>query len=73
MLRTLGVDAVGMSTASEVIVATAVGFRTLGMAAITNVNLPDAMEPISVEQIIENAAEAGPKLGAILQEVLRGL
>ena len=73
MLRTLGADAVGMSTASEVIVATAVGFRTLGMAAITNVNLPDAMEPISVEQIIENAAEAGPKLGAILQEVLRGL
>jgi purine-nucleoside phosphorylase len=73
MLRAFGADAVGMSTASEVIVAAAVGFRTLGMAVITNVNLPDAMEPISVEQVIENAVMTAPKLGAVMGEVLKGL
>ncbi len=55
MLRMLGADAVGMSTVPEVIVGTQVGFQTLVLAAITNVNLPDAMAPISLEQVIANA------------------
>jgi purine-nucleoside phosphorylase len=70
MLRILGADAVGMSTAPEAIVGAAVGFRTLGLAAITNVNIPDAMEPISVEKVIDNAAKAAPKLSAITEDVL---
>jgi len=73
MLRLLGADAVGMSTVPEVIVATQVGFRTLVLAAITNVNLPDSMEPVSVERVIANAAQAAPKLEALLQGILRRL
>jgi purine-nucleoside phosphorylase len=73
MLRMLGADAVGMSTVPEVITAVQVGFRTLVLAAVTNVNLPDAMQPVSVEQVIANAAMAGPKLAAILEETLRRL
>ena len=58
MLRMLGADAVGMSTVPEVIVATQVKFRTLALAAITNVNLPDAMEPISVEKVISQCSKS---------------
>ncbi|MEW6111488.1 MAG: purine-nucleoside phosphorylase, partial [Thermodesulfobacteriota bacterium] len=71
MLRLLGADAVGMSTVPEVIVANQVGFRALALAAITNVNDPDAMEPISVEKVIDNAAKAGPTIGLIIEETLR--
>lgn len=73
MLRLLGADAVGMSTIPEAIVARSVGFRVLALAAITNVNLPDAMPPVSVESVIARAAEAGPKLGAVLEGTLRRL
>jgi len=71
MLRMLGADAVGMSTVPEVIVAKQVGLRILALAAVTNVNLPDCMEPISVEQVIANAELAGPRLVAIVEETLR--
>ena len=71
MLKMLGADAVGMSTVPEVIVATQVKFRTLALAAITNVNLPDAMEPVSVEKVIANAQKAEPKLAALVEEILR--
>jgi purine-nucleoside phosphorylase len=71
MLRMLGADAVGMSTVPEVIVARQVGFRTLVLAAVTNVNLPDAMEPISMEKIITNAGLAEPDISDVLEEMLR--
>ncbi|MBM4327689.1 MAG: purine-nucleoside phosphorylase [Deltaproteobacteria bacterium] len=71
MLRLLKADAVGMSTVPEVIVANQVGFRTLALAAITNVNDPDKMEPISVQKVIDNAAKAGPTIGLIIEEILR--
>jgi purine-nucleoside phosphorylase len=73
MLRLLGADAVGMSTVPEVIVATQVGFRTLVFAGITNVNLPDAMEPVSVEQVIATAGRTQPKLTGIMEAVLKKL
>jgi hypothetical protein len=47
-----------------------VGFRTLVLAAVTNVNLPDAMEPISLSQVIENARLAEPRLADIVEETL---
>jgi purine-nucleoside phosphorylase len=73
MLRMLGADAVGMSTVPEVIVAYQVGFKTLALAAITNVNLPDAMEPVSIEKVIATASAAQPRLAAILEGTLQGM
>ncbi len=73
MLRMLGADAVGMSTVPEVIVATQVKFRTIALAAITNVNLPDAMEPISVEAVIANAEKAEPRLAALVELTLKNI
>jgi purine-nucleoside phosphorylase len=71
MLRMFGADAVGMSTVPEVIVANQVGFRTLALAAITNVNIPDKMEPISVQQVIATAEQCRPRIAAIIEGVLR--
>jgi purine-nucleoside phosphorylase len=71
MLRLLGADAVGMSTVPEVIVANQVGFRTFALAAITNVNIPDKMEPVSVQQVIASAEMCGPKIAAILEGILQ--
>jgi purine-nucleoside phosphorylase len=70
MLRLLGVDAVGMSTVPEVIVAKQVGFRTLVLAAITNVNIPDSMQTISLEGVIHNAGLAGKKIEIIITYIL---
>lgn len=71
MLRLLGADAVGMSTVPEVIVACQVGFRTMVPAAVTNVNLPDCMAPVSIEQVIATGAATEPVLSVIIQETLR--
>ena len=73
MLRMLGADAVGMSTIPEVIVGCQVGFRTLAFAAITNVNLPDSMEPVSIHKVIATAAAVQPRLAAILAGTLQRL
>ncbi len=73
MLRMLGADAVGMSTIPEVIVGCQVGFRTLALAAITNVNLPDTMEPVSIHKVIATATATLPRLAAILAGTLQRL
>ncbi|MGB9615750.1 MAG: purine-nucleoside phosphorylase, partial [Desulfomonilaceae bacterium] len=68
-MRLLGGDAVGMSTVPEVIVARQAGLRVLVMAVITNVNLPDAMKPITVEQVVKNAGRARSSLAKLLKAV----
>lgn len=73
MLRMLGADAVGMSTVPEVIVGCQVGFRTLALAAITNVNLPDAMEPVSIDKVISTATATLPRMASILAGTLQRL
>ncbi len=72
-LRTIGADAVGMSTVPEVIVAVHSGMRVLGISVITDMGLPDALEPASLERILKNAGEAEPKMNAIILGVLRAL
>ncbi len=70
-LRMIGADAVGMSTVPEVIVAAHAKMRTLGISVITDMGLPDALEPASLERILKNAAEAEPKMNQIIQGVLK--
>jgi purine-nucleoside phosphorylase len=72
-LRGIGADVVGMSTVPEVIVAVHAGLRVLGLSVITDLCLPDALEPARIEDIIAIANGAEPKLAAIVQGVLKGL
>lgn len=71
LLRLMGADAVGMSTVPEAICAVHAGLRVLGVSVISNVNLPDAMAPISLEEILATVARAEPHLVQLLLGVLK--
>jgi purine-nucleoside phosphorylase len=71
-LRTIGADAVGMSTVPEALVAVHAGMRVLGLSVITDMCFPDALKPAKIEEIIAVAATAEPKLRAIVQGILDG-
>ena len=73
MLQVLGAHAVGFSTVLEVIAARHHGARVLAMSAITNVNNPEDMQPISLEQIIDGAALITRHMQIILNGVLAEL
>ena len=69
-LRGIGADVVGMSTVPEVLVAVHAGMKVLGFSIVTDLCLPDALEPVKLEQILAVAAEAEGKLRAIVKVVL---
>ena len=69
-LRQIGADVVGMSTVPEVLVAVHGGMRVLGLSVVTDMCLPDAIEPVSVPEILAVAAAAEPKLRKIVLGVL---
>ncbi len=71
-LRGIGADVVGMSTVPEVIVAVHCGLRVVGFSIVTDMCLPDSLEPADVAKIIAVANEAEPKLCALVQGVLAG-
>ena len=70
-LRAIGADVVGMSTVPEVIVAVHCGLKTVGFSVITDMCLPDALQPADVPKIIATANAAEPKLRALVTGVLQ--
>ena len=73
MLRGIGADTVGMSTVPEVIVARHAGLRVLGLSIISDMALPDALEPVDVSKIIATAQEAEPVLTRLVRAVVARL
>lgn len=71
MLRTLGAQAVGMSTVLEVIAARSRNLRVLGFSSITNVHGEGVAT--SHAEVIEVGAVAAQRLGGIVLEVLARL
>jgi purine-nucleoside phosphorylase len=69
-LRGIGADVVGMSTVPEVIVGVHCGLRNLGLSVITDMCLPDALEPVSLEEILETANAAEKKLRVLVRRVV---
>jgi purine-nucleoside phosphorylase len=72
-LRHIGADVVGMSTVPEVIVGVHAGLRNLGFSIITDLCLPDALEPASLAEILGVASVAEKKLRVLVQRVLEEL
>jgi purine-nucleoside phosphorylase len=70
MLRTMGADVVGMSTVPEVIVAVHGGMRVLGLSIITDLCLPDSLEPVDIGRIITTAAKAEPRLTRLVSTLV---
>ncbi len=73
MLRAIGADAVGMSTVPEVIAARHMGMDVIGISIITDMGLPDVLEPVSHEIVIKAAEEAEPKLARLVTSFVRAL
>lgn len=71
MMRALGADAVGMSTVPEVIVAVHAGLKVLGFSVVTDLCLPDHLEPVNIDKIIAVANGAEPALSALVTECIK--
>ncbi|HUG71056.1 MAG TPA: purine-nucleoside phosphorylase [Pirellulaceae bacterium] len=69
-LRTIGADTVGMSTVPEVLVAVHCGMRVVGFSIVTDMCLPDALEPANISKIIATANAAEPNLRTLVRGVL---
>ena len=72
-LRTIGADAVGLSTVHEVIVGVHAGMRILGISIITNVHDPKNPAPAVLEEIIATAEKSSKALGVLLRNVVEAL
>lgn len=69
-LRLIGGDVVGMSTVPEVIVAAHCGLRVLALSTITNMCLPDAIQPAHHEEVQLASSAAEPKMRKIVLGIL---
>jgi purine-nucleoside phosphorylase len=71
--RILGADAVGMSTAPEVIVARHCGMEVLGLTLLTNMAAGILDQPLSEEEVLSAAANAREKFSKLVLGCLEKL
>lgn len=70
MLRTLGGDAVGMSTVPEVIVARHSGLRVLGISCISNMAAGILDQPLNHEEVIETTERVKENFLRFVKEMI---
>ena len=73
MARLLGGDAVGMSTAPEVIIAGHCGMKVLGLTLVSNMAAGVLPQPLSEEEVLEAAAAARDRFSGLLLACLEHL
>ena len=69
-LRAIGADVVGMSTVPEVIVGVHSKMRNVGISVVTDLCLADALQPVSLPEILEVARESEPRLRAFVRALV---
>ena len=72
-LRTLGADCVGMSTVPEAIAASHMGIRVAAMSCITNMAAGISGNPLSEQEVLDNAALASENSCALVKEFINRL
>jgi purine-nucleoside phosphorylase len=72
-LRIIGGDAVGMSTVPEVIVANHMSVPVFAISVLTDEGFPEELQPVSLEEIIETAKNAEPKMTHILSQLISAI
>lgn len=70
MLRAMGADVVGMSTVPEVIVAAHAGLKVMAFSIVTDLCLPDALEPVELPKILAVAAQGGERLSRLIPAIM---
>ncbi len=71
MCKTLGADAVGMSTVCEAIAANHAGMKICGISCVANLAAGISPTPLTHAEVQESAAKAAPKFKALVAEVIR--
>jgi purine-nucleoside phosphorylase len=69
-LRAIGVDAVGMSTASETIVARSLGMKVLGISCVSNAAHGDTEGVVAHLDVIQQVARRVPDVVRVVQKVM---
>jgi len=72
-LRTIGADAVGMSTVPEAIVARQMGLEVLGLACITNMAAGVLPKPLNQDDVLQAAEQLAEPFGRLLTVLIRHL
>jgi purine-nucleoside phosphorylase len=72
-IRTIGADAVGMSTIPEVIAARHMGIRCFAVSVITDLGLPGKIVEITHQEVIEAAQKSEPGMTKVIMEMITGL
>jgi purine-nucleoside phosphorylase len=72
MLGILGADAVGMSTVMEAIALRWAGIQVCGVSLVTNPGAGISDQPLSHEEVLRAANEAGPRLARVLSRFVAG-
>lgn len=72
-LRTIGADAVGMSTVPEVIACNHMGLPCCCVCVLTDECDPNQLKKVSIEEIIETAKNAEPHLTLLYQKLIEQL
>ena len=70
MIKKMGSDTIGMSTIPEVIVAVHSGLKVLGISCVTDMAVPEQLEPIDHEKVMEMAAQSKPKFIRLVSEII---
>ncbi len=70
MARVLGADAVGMSTAPEVIAAAHAGMNVLGISCITNMAAGILPQPLNHEEVLETGRQTREKFSSLVREIV---
>ncbi|WES66001.1 purine-nucleoside phosphorylase [Microbacter sp. GSS18] len=70
MLRTLGVDLVGMSTVLEAIAAREAGIEVVGLSLVTNLAAGIQDTPLNHAEVLESGAVAEAQLGSLLANLI---
>lgn len=70
-LRIIGGDAVGMSTVPEVIVARHMDLAVFAISVLTDEGFNEVLEPVSLQEILNTAMVAEPKMTTILKELIQ--
>lgn len=70
MMRTMGADLVGMSTALEAIAARAAGMEVLGMSLVTNMAAGIQKTALNHEEVLQAGQDAAPRISRLLAEII---
>ncbi len=73
-LNQMGGEIVGMSTVPEVIAAVHCGLKVFAVSVATDLGYPpEIVRPLTLEEVIEVAMEAEPKMTTVIRELIEGL